>query len=418
VTGENEEFVGVLAGMFRLGETGVSPLYASIVRLRSGDTGNTYIVDGQGRILYDSSQSQVGETLPLPQQAELSPQGYATRTRNAAGNDVIASYALVPGTPWTLISEDLWDIATRNLQRFARTFLVLLGLGMALPALGVTLLIRQQGREMQRREQTLEEQRVSGLIQRQLLPQTVPMLAGWGVGVCHRPDPKPGGDFHDLFLMPDGRLALTLGQMGDAGLAASHILSTVRAALRGAARLHMDPGSALSYANALLCPEVQPDGCVALLYGVLDPSSATLYYACAGTNQPWRCGDAEISEPQVMGTPLGTSLDAQYEPHELILQPGESVVFYSDGLWHAHDAQGTPFGLSRTCAIIAAHGDDVEQAAEVLESEIKEFTDGSGAEPEDVTAIILQRLAESPVTSPARKRKPPVQAEPVFDWGD
>lgn len=256
------------------------------------------------------------------------------------------------------------------------------------------------------------------MIQSQLLPHAVPMLAGWGVGVYYRPDLKPGGDFHDLFLMPDGRLALTVGHMGDAGLAASHILSTVRAALRGAARLHMDPGSALSYANALLCPEIQPEGCVALLYGVLDPATATLAYACAGFNQPWRCGEAETSEPLVMGLALGTKLDTQYESLELAFGPGENVLFYSDGLLHAHNAQGTPFGLDRTCAIAAAHGDDAEEAAEALASELKEFTDGSGAEPEDVTTIILQRLPETPRDTPVMRRKPAVQAEPIFDWGD
>ncbi|MFN2166630.1 MAG: PP2C family protein-serine/threonine phosphatase, partial [Anaerolineae bacterium] len=221
-----------------------------------------------------------------------------------------------------------------------------------------------------------------------------------------------------LYLMPDGRLALIVGQMGDIGLVASHIMSTVRAALLGATRLHMDPATALSYTNELLCPEVQPDGCVALLFGVLDPATSRVHFACAGFNRPWRCGDTETPEPRVMGIALGATLDAQYEQHELSFQPGESVVIFSDGLWHAHNAQGEPFGLDRTCAIVAAHAGGAEEAAEALAAELKEFTDGSGAEPEDVTTIILQRLAESPVESPAWKRRPPVQAEPVFDWGD
>lgn len=415
VTGENEEFVGVLAGMFRLGETGVSPLYASIVRQRVGQSGNTYIVDDQGRLLYDSTPGQIGGTLPVPQQTGFSPQGLATRTNNAAGNEVIASYAAIPGTPWTLVRENDWHLATSDVQRFARTFLVLLGLGMALPALGVALLIRQQSSEIRARDRVLQEERVSGLIQRQLLPHHVPMLAGWGVGIYHRPDLKAGGDFHDLFLMPDGRLALIVGQMGDIGLAASHILSTVRAALRGAARLQMDPGSALNYANALLCPEVQSDGCVALLFGVLDPATATLHYACAGFHRPWRCSDTGTAESEVMGIALGTTLDTNYEQHEMRFQPGEKAIFYSAGLSHAHNAKGEPFGLHRTCEIVAAYGDDPEEGAEMLAVQFKEFTDGSGAEPEDVTVIILQRLAESPKAAPATWRQAPAEAEPTLD---
>jgi hypothetical protein len=69
ILGEKQELVGALVGMFRIGENGVSPLYASIVRLRIGKTGTTYLVDGNGRILYDSDQIRTGRSLDFPLEA-------------------------------------------------------------------------------------------------------------------------------------------------------------------------------------------------------------------------------------------------------------------------------------------------------------------------------------------------------------
>jgi hypothetical protein len=270
VLGENQEFMGALVGMFRVGESGVSPLYASVVRLRIGQTGSTYILDNTGRILYDSEQVRVGDRLVLPADQAQSVRGAALRLRDPDNNDVISAYALVPGTRWTLVIEDNWTAVSNKTQSYARNLLLILATGFALPTLGVALLIRTQNTERLERERTEQEQRVAGLIQQRVLPRALPMLPGWSLAVYHKPVDTPGQDFYDAMLLEDGQLMLVAGHVSEQGLTAAHILSTTRAALRGAARQGLSPAEALHYSNSLLCPEMQIDRCVTLVYAMLD----------------------------------------------------------------------------------------------------------------------------------------------------
>jgi hypothetical protein len=155
--GDNDEFLGVLAGMFRLGESTVSAFYASLVRLRIGQSGNTLLIDGNGQVLYDSGYTLVGQAWDLDGIPGFGPQGGAARLQDVEGNDVIAAYATVPGTRWTLISEDDWANAVRPFRRYGNALLVLLALAMILPAAGVSLLLREQKAATAEREHKEQE---------------------------------------------------------------------------------------------------------------------------------------------------------------------------------------------------------------------------------------------------------------------
>jgi hypothetical protein len=98
ILGDNDEFLGALAGMFRLGESTLSAFYASFVRLRIGQSGNTLLVDGNGQVVYDSGYALVGQSWDLNRFPDFGHQGGVARLQDADGNDVIAAYATVPGT--------------------------------------------------------------------------------------------------------------------------------------------------------------------------------------------------------------------------------------------------------------------------------------------------------------------------------
>lgn len=416
VLGENQEFIGALVGLLRLGESGVSPLYASIVRLRISQTGSTYVVDNDGRILYDSDQARVGESLALPAQRLQNPQGYAIRMRDVDGNDVIAAFATVPGTRWTLVIEDDWTSVTSATQRYAGNLLGILAVGIAMPALGIALLIRTQNAETLERERLEQEQRVAGLIQQKVLPRALPMLPGWSLAVYHRPVDTPGQDFYDAMLMEDGQLMLVVGHVSEEGLAAAHILSTTRAALRGATRLQLSPAEALQYSNSLLCPEMQIDRCVTLVYAVLDAWGGRLRLANAGFTPPWLDDGAGDGGLQVVGVPLGAAPDSVYQEGQVFVQAGHCVVFYSNGLINARNAQGDSFGLARLRSLFDQHDCDAEDVVEAVEAALKRFLDKGGALPDDVTLLVLQRLRETPAgPQPVQRVRPVSLPAPEFD---
>ncbi len=402
VLGENGEFVGALAGMFRLGEPRVSSFYASIVRQRLGQGGNTYLVDGNGQILYDSGYGRVGEVMDVgnvygagrQRAGALTGQGGAGRTRDAEGNDIVAAYAPVPGTGWTLVSEDDWAAVTSATRRYATILLILLVLGMVLPPLGMGLLVREKNAEMLERERTGQETRVANLIQQRLMPRQVPVLPGWSLAVHYQPATPARGNFHDFLLLADGCLMLALADVTETGLPAAHVIATTRATLRGAARSMLPPREALEYSNGLLCPEMDPQGRVSCLYGLLDPANGQFQLANAGFNMPLLSHNGDGSALRPPGTPLGVKLETRYDQDEVFIHPGEFILFYSDGLINTRNAHGEAFGPVRLASITAGQADDAQAVVETLLAEVREFTGSSAAYESDVTLVVLERTAE------------------------
>ena len=145
ITGPQGEFIGVLAGMFRLGATSVSALYGDIAKLRVGVSGDVYLVDGDGRVIAHPDPALVGTDLTSQRMVRrvVSGQTGAERTRDLNRRDVVAGYAPVPGTPWGLIAVENWSTLIRPSQGYRTFLLVLLVLGVLVPSLVVLLGVRR-----------------------------------------------------------------------------------------------------------------------------------------------------------------------------------------------------------------------------------------------------------------------------------
>jgi PAS domain S-box-containing protein len=144
IIAERGEFQGAIVGMFRLGETAVNAFYGDLVKLRSGEGGSMYLVDGNGRVIYHSDAGRIGEDLSTQTIAQrvLGGQTDAIRTRSL-GQDIVASFAPVPGTSWGLVTEESWATLTSSFEDFGNFLLVLLVLGVALTAILVSVRVRQ-----------------------------------------------------------------------------------------------------------------------------------------------------------------------------------------------------------------------------------------------------------------------------------
>jgi nitrate/nitrite-specific signal transduction histidine kinase len=145
ISGDRDEFLGVLAGMFRLDTPTLSPFYGSIAKLRLGEAGRAYLVDGNGRVIYHSDESFVGQDFsgqPNVQQV-LSGNVGAVRTTDLEGLDIVAAYAPVPGTSWGFVTEDNWAMLSASDQKYGRFLLLLLGFGIVIPALFVFAGVRR-----------------------------------------------------------------------------------------------------------------------------------------------------------------------------------------------------------------------------------------------------------------------------------
>ncbi len=217
----------------------------------------------------------------------------------------------------------------------------------AAPAVRVAQLVRQQQIEAAERERVAQELRVAALIQQTLLPQSLPELDGWGIDAYYKPARAVGGDFYDFRSLPDGKLAIVIGDVTDKGVPAALVMATTRTLLRAASERLGSPGAVLERVNDLLHPDIPARMFVTCLYAVLDIQTGHLLYANAGHDLPYRAGPGGVEELRARGMPLGLLPGMGYEEKEITLSPGDTLLLYSDGLVEAHDPQRQMYGFPK-----------------------------------------------------------------------
>lgn len=268
----------------------------------------------------------------------------------------------------------------------------------ASPAVRVAQLVREQQIEAQQRERLEQELRVARLIQQTLLPKELPMLSGWQVATYYQPARAVGGDFYDFVDLPDGRLALVIGDVTDKGVPAALVMASTRAILRAGAQRFTSPGAILEYANDLLCPDIPPNMFVTCLYAVLDPHTGRLQFANAGHDLPYRKSASGVEELRATGMPLGLMPGMRYDEREVMLKPDDTVLFYTDGLVEAHNPQREMFGFPHLKALLEDHPGGLATINYLLD-QLAAFTGPNWEQEDDATLVVLQRQSPSPVAT-------------------
>jgi steroid delta-isomerase-like uncharacterized protein len=243
------------------------------------------------------------------------------------------------------------------------------------------------------RQSIAQELRVARSIQEASLPKEVPELEGWVISPRYQPAREVGGDFYDFFELDDGRVGFAVGDATGKGVPAAFVMSATCALLGGVATaLSSSPGEVLSRVNEAVLTRIPPNMFITCFYAILDPNSGSLTYANAGHDLPylWRGGECE--ELRARGMPLGLMPGMGYEEKETILQAGEAVLFYSDGLVEAHNPMGEMFGFPRLRALVAEHSEERSLGNFLLE-ELYSFVGEGWEQEDDITLLTLQRSA-------------------------
>ena len=248
----------------------------------------------------------------------------------------------------------------------------------------------KQQEEAQQRERIEQELRVARLIQHTLLPKSLPELEGHQMAVYYQPAREVGGDFYDFLRLPDGRLGLIVGDVSGKGVPAAIVMAITRTMLRAAYHLG-SPGEILKQVNDNLFPDIPPNMFVTCLAALLDSRTGRLQYANAGHDLPYVRHSAGVSELRATGMPLGLMPDMSYEEKEITLQPGESILLYSDGLVEAHSPQREMFGFPRMQRYVGAHPEGAALIDSLL-AELEQFTGEEWEQEDDITLLTLQRL--------------------------
>jgi PAS domain S-box-containing protein len=259
----------------------------------------------------------------------------------------------------------------------------------------------KQQEEAQQRERIEQELRVARLIQQTFLPRSAPELGSYQIASYYRPAREVSGDFYDFLELEDGRLGLVVGDASGKGIPAAMVMANTRSVLRTIAQGgDIAPGQVLEEANEILYPDIPPNMFVTCFYAILDPNTGSLTYANAGHDLPYlhRNGDAE--ELRARGMPLGLMPGMSYEEREVVVDAGESVLFYSDGLVEAHDPQGEMFGFPRLRALVAEHDEEEHSLVDFLLEELYSFVAEGWEQEDDITLVTLGKFGGT-VTAPS-----------------
>ena len=254
---------------------------------------------------------------------------------------------------------------------------------------------RRLEQEMREREHLEQELRVARRIQQASLPMEVPTLEGWQISPYYQPAREVGGDFYDFFELEDGRVGVVVGDATGKGVSAALVAAATSSMVRAVAQAlgSSSPGEVLAQVNETLVARIPSNMFVTCFYAVLDPESAGLRYANAGHDLPYLRGRSSnhAEELSARGMPLGLMPEMSYEEKETVLDAGDSVLFYSDGLVEAHDPQRHQmFGFPRLRALVAGHAEK-RSFVTLLIAELYSFTGEEWEQEDDITLLTLRR---------------------------
>lgn len=177
--------------------------------------------------------------------------------------------------------------------------------------------------------------RVADRLQRALLPKRLPTIPGAAFHAAYRPasnESDVGGDWFDAFSLPDGRIAISVGDVAAHGLDAAVIMGEVRQAIRTAAVSAASPAAVLDCVNRFVAPR-ESIGIVTAIFGVYDPQASTLAYAVAGHPPPLLAlPDGLVRRLPAGGLPLGCVETLGARDWTFTLPAGAHALFYTDGL--------------------------------------------------------------------------------------
>lgn len=258
-------------------------------------------------------------------------------------------------------------------------------------ALAIQNNILQQ--EALQREILDRELQLAQEIQANFMPEDLPSLEGWDIDVIWKPARQVGGDYYDVFMLPDGTLGLVIADVADKGMPAALFMTLVRTLLRATARDNKTPSEALCEVNELLVPDAKNGMFVTLVYGIINPDNGDFVFANAGHVPPIIISDNSISLVELFpsGMALGVLNGIAIEEQCLKLSPGDCLLFYTDGVSEAFSPTGDMFGTNRLKQLIISYKiTSVSHLLDMIVAAVQEFT-SSAPISDDLTIVGLYR---------------------------
>ncbi|HEX7255058.1 MAG TPA: SpoIIE family protein phosphatase, partial [Gaiellaceae bacterium] len=231
-------------------------------------------------------------------------------------------------------------------------------------------------------------------MQRSLLPDEPPAIPGIEIGSVYESSARleVGGDVFDYTVLPDGRLAVVVGDVTGKGIDAAADMAMTKFVFRSLAREHPEPSELLRIANQVVLDEVEEGKFVTMLCLTVNPATGEL--ACAGAGHPEPRlvrPDGSVVELRARGLALGIAPDQEYPEAHATLEHGAAVVLFTDGV--VESRVGTElYGNARLDRLLRERRDlPAEELARAVVEDSRAFAGGGLAD--DSAVVVVKRTA-------------------------
>jgi sigma-B regulation protein RsbU (phosphoserine phosphatase) len=227
-------------------------------------------------------------------------------------------------------------------------------------------------------------------VQLRLLPPAKPQHKRAEFAARFLPARTIGGDLYDFLQYDVNRSAIALGDVSGKAAPAALYAALVSGIMRSVANRHLSPSEMLRTLNDALQERKLDSQYVTMLYGLWNDENLTVQIANGGSVQPLFCRGEEIETIRAEGFPLGMFPNATWEEFSISTQPGDSVVFFSDGIVDAQNAAGEMFGAERLIATVKKHHHkSASRLAESILTDVGRFQ-GKRDRFDDETVVVLR----------------------------
>ncbi len=247
-------------------------------------------------------------------------------------------------------------------------------------------------REAAERSRLEQELDVARQIQASFIPHGSPDIPGCSVASFWQAARQVSGDFYDFLELAPDRWGIVVADVADKGVPAALFMALSRTVLRTIAFNRRDPAPTLERANGIIWNDTTSDLFVTVFYANWEPTKEQLTYANAGHNPPLlirRSGKTQLLHGD--GMAMGVLEDIEIGQETVWLHPGDTVIFYTDGVTEATNEDLDEFGLERLrLAALKAQKRDAAGIMAAITSAIREFA-GDTPQSDDATLIVMKR---------------------------
>jgi sigma-B regulation protein RsbU (phosphoserine phosphatase) len=242
-------------------------------------------------------------------------------------------------------------------------------------------------------------------IQQGFLPAELPNVPGWELAAYFRAAREVAGDFYDAFLVPDGRLVCLVGDVCGKGVGAALFMTLFRSLLRapftaaGAGQPQATPGSSPSEllqqvvsftSNYVADTHAEANMFATVFMGIFDPSDGTLTYVNCGNEAALLLSGNSMTKLGPTGPVIGIIPGADFGVKQVLLQKGDLLVAFTDGITDATNAADESFGQQRLAAAIREGAPSPDATIAILERQLAGFV-GSAPQFDDITLLAVRR---------------------------